>query len=206
MSEEQRDPTIDQIQCDRGIIVTEGPVKGEYLAGLEFDENLDNFRNAKKQKICLCKIADSPDGLVYIARAENTVVGYLTFHNPDPFTRWCKHPLLLELGAIEISRQWRRYKIGYHMLHKAFSNPLVKKRIVITMEYCWHWDLDGSGLNLWSYQKMLTKLFGSVGLQKVSTNDPEIMEHPANVLMARIGEDVPQEDIGRFNDLRFEKN
>jgi acetoin utilization protein AcuA len=90
------------------------------------------------------------------------------------------------------------------MLGLAFTNPLMKKRIVVTMEYCWHWDLEGSGLNLWNYQKMLTGLFGSVGLCKVSTNDPEIMEHPANVLMARIGDEVPVEMVESFDVLRFD--
>lgn len=54
------------------------------------------------------------------------------------------------------------------------------------MEYFWHWDLEGSCFSVWEYQRMLTGLFGSVGLQKVSTNDLEITEHPANVLMARV--------------------
>lgn len=199
-------PDISQVPCDKGIVCIEGPVRGYYLESLEFDENLNNFRIARKQKKCLCEIADSPDGLIYIARFCNTVVGYVTFHNPDPYTRWARHPLVLELGAIEISPLWRRYRLGRNMLRHAFSNPLMKSRIVVTMEYCWHWDLEGSGLTLWNYQKMLTRLFGTVGLQKVSTNDPEIMEHPANVLMACIGEGVPEEFVEQFDGIRFENS
>jgi len=52
---------------------------------------------------------------------------------------------------------------------------------------------------------MLTRLFGAVGLQKVETDDPEILEHPANVLMVRIGEDVTQEDIDAFDRMRLKK-
>lgn len=132
------------------------------------------------------------------------MVGYVTFHNPDQCTRWVKHPLILELGAIEVSPDWRKYKIARNLLTCAFAYPLLEDRIVLTMEYSWHWDLEGSGLNLWSYQKMLTGLFGSVGLQKVGTNDPEIMEHPANVLMARIGRNVPPEAVALFDEIRFE--
>lgn len=193
-----------RIQCDGDLIIIEGPVTGEYLSGLEFDPGLDSFRIAGKQKNCLCEIADSPDGLLYIARIGGAVVGYVTFHDPDQYTRWARHPLILELGAVEVSPPWRRCKIGRHLLGLAFSNPLMKERIVVTMEYSWHWDLEASGLNLWNYQKMLTNLFGSVGLRKVSTNDPEIMEHPANVLMARIGEEVPQEMVESFDVLRFD--
>lgn len=195
---------IPLLHCDKGTIDIEGPVTGEYLSGLDFDENLHNFRIAKKQKKCLCEIADSPDGLIYIARFCNTVVAYVTFHNPDPCTRWVKHPLVLELGAIEVSPFWRKHKIARHILRFAFSNPLMRERIVVTMEYCWHWDLEGSGLTLWNYQRLLTGLFGTVGLHKISTNDPEIAEHPANVLMARIGENVPREDAALFDALRFE--
>lgn len=194
-----------RFECDMGVIAVEGPVAGDYLASLEFDGNLNNFRPAHKQKRCLCEIADSPDGLIYIARCGNTVVGYVTFHDPDPFTRWVKHPVLLELGAVEVSPPWRKHKIARRLLGLAFTNPLMRKNIVVTMEYSWHWDLDGNGLNLWTYQKMLTGLFGSVGMEKYSTNDPEIMEHPANVLMARIGEEVPREYIEMFDQIRFEK-
>lgn len=204
MAAEHVDINANQVQCEKGVVYIEGPVKGEYLDSLEFDDNLNNFRIASKQKKCLCEIADSADGMLYIARFYNTVEGYVTFHNPDSYTRWAKHPLVLELGAIEISPLWRKYRLGRNMLCSAFSNPLMKSRIVVTMEYCWHWDVEGSGLNLWDYQKMLTRLFGTVGLQKVSTNDPEIMEHPANVLMARIGEDVPREYIEMFDAIRFE--
>jgi len=51
--------------------------------------------------------------------------------------------------------------------------------------------------------KMLSNLFGSVGLERVPTDDPEILEHIANVLMARIGSRVSEEDIAKFNELKF---
>lgn len=181
----------------------EGPVKSRYMESLEFDKNLNIFRQAEKQKGALCKIAASPDGLLYIAISCNTVIGYSTFHNPDPYTRWSKHPTILEVGAVEVSPLWRKCKVGSRLLKYAFSNPLIRKRIIITMEYCWHWDLKNCGLNLWSYRSVLTKLFGSVGLKEVSTNDPEILEHEANVLMARIGEEVSPEDIEIFEKMKF---
>ena len=192
--------------CEKGVIITEGPVTGLYLSTLEFDQKLDNFRKAIKQKSCLCEIADSPDGSIYIARCYSTVVGYATFHNPDPSSRWFQHPSVLELGAVEVSPAWRHYKLAQRILSLAFSNPLMENHIVITMEYSWHWDLDGSALSLWNYQKMLTKLFGSVGMQRISTNDPEIMENPANVLMARIGKNITPQQAELFDHLRFSDN
>jgi len=194
-----------RIECDKGEIFIEGPVSAEYLKGLDFDENLRNFRVADRQKQSLCEIACSPDGFLYIARDGDTVIGYVTFHYPDPYTRWHRHPMVLELGAIEVSPQWRKYRMGRHLLLQAFTNPLMRIHIVITMEYCWHWDLENCRMSLWQYQIMLTRLFGAVGLQKVETDDPEILEHPANVLMVRIGEDVTQEDIDAFDRMRLKK-
>jgi len=95
--------------------------------------------------------------------------------------------------------------VGRHLLQQAFSNPLMRNRIVITMEYCWHWDLENCRMSIWQYQIMLTRLFGSAGLRKVDTDDPEILEHPANVLMARIGEDVEQEYIEKFDRMRLKE-
>ncbi|MHB8156376.1 MAG: N-acetyltransferase, partial [Desulfocucumaceae bacterium] len=81
-----------QIACDKGSLFLEGPVTAGYLSSLDFDESLSNFRKANKQKTCLCEIADSDDGLLYIARFENNVTGYITFHHPDQYTRWYIHP------------------------------------------------------------------------------------------------------------------
>ncbi|HUW63499.1 MAG TPA: hypothetical protein VMW83_02200 [Spirochaetia bacterium] len=51
---------------------------------------------------------------------------------------------------------------------------------------------------------MLTRLFGRTGMVVRFTDDPEIKEHPANVLMARIGANVPTPDILAFEDMLFD--
>ncbi|MFZ5648798.1 MAG: N-acetyltransferase, partial [Bacillota bacterium] len=56
---------------------------------------------------------------------------------------------------------------------------------------------------VWEYQKMLTKLFARVGLNKTTTDDPDIIEHPANVLMVRIGKNIPKTEILKFESMRF---
>jgi len=181
----------------------EGPVDPEFLAQLDMSPDMNVFREASKQHKALVEIAASPDGMVYIARRQNLLIGYVTFHNPDKYCRWSKHPGILELGAIEISPSWRKNRIASMLLKYAFTNPVMEDKIVITVEFCWHWDLDNTGLDIWQYQKMLSKLFGSVGLKRTSTNDPEILEHIANVLMARIGSRVSEEDVKKFDELRF---
>ena len=173
------------IFTSQGTIHLEGPVTASYLSRLSMNEQLNNFRPADRQKDALITITDLPNGRVFIARCEQEIIGYVTFHHPDEYSRWCKHPWVVELGAIEVSKQWRKYRVAQYLLSEAFSNSYVEDFIVITIEYCWHWDLRSSGLTTWDYQRMLTKLFSSVGLKKRATDDPDILEHPANVLMVR---------------------
>ncbi|WP_337999117.1 GNAT family N-acetyltransferase [Desulfofalx alkaliphila] len=199
------------IQVVKGLIFTpqgsihlEGPVSASYLSRLTINEDLNNFRPAKRQKESLIKITDIPNGRVFIARHNNEIIGYVTFHHPDEYSRWHKHPWVLELGAIEITKSWRKYRVAHHLLKEAIiNNGFAEDFIIITIEYCWHWDLRGSNLTMWDYQRMLTKLFSSVGLRKRATDDPDILEHPANVLMVRIGKNVPKEAIQRFEELTF---
>lgn len=186
-----------------GSVFLEGPVRGSYVLKWDFDEQLDNFRAPRKQQKALAGIADSPDGLLYIIRSGDSIVGYVSFHNPDPCSRWCKHPKVLELGAIEISPAFRNNKLGIKLLQLAFSNPVMEKNVVITTEYCWHWDLDNTGLDVWSYQRMLAKVFGSVGLNYTQTDDPDICEHVANVLMVRYGKDLSPKEVEQFKSLLF---
>ena len=33
--------------------------------------------------------------------------------------------------------------------------------IIITTEYYWHWDLKGTGLNVWEYRKIMEKMMNA---------------------------------------------
>lgn len=192
-------------QTPKGTVCIEGPCPGSYLAELRMNNKLTNFRPPEKQKNALIMITNMPNGMIYIARHEKEIVGYVTFHHSDESSRWIKHPKVLELGGIEISSDWRRCKIAESILQLSFTNPILDNYIVITMEMCWHWDTRNTKLDIWAYQRVLTNLFGTVGLQKVPTDDPDIIEHPANVLLARIGKNVSKNDILLFESMRFQR-
>lgn len=192
-----------RLETPKGTVVLEGPVTAQEIAPLTMNEGLTNFRPPERQKQALMEITNLPDAMIFIARHEEEIIGYVTFHHPESFTRWSKHPRILELGGIEVSPAWRGCKVAENLLKVAFSYPVMENYIVITMEFCWHWDTRNTGLDVWAYQKMLTKLFGKVGLKKVTTDDPDILEHPANVLMARIGQNVGKQDVALFEALRF---
>lgn len=194
----------ESLKTSLGEILLEGPLETAKLEDLRMNDKLTNFRPPAKQKEALSLIASLPEGMVYIARHGHEIVGYVTFHYPDDFSRWSKHSAVLELGGIEISPEWRKCGIGVALLREAFSNPVMENYIIVTVEFCWHWDLKASGLDLFKYQNMLAKLFGSVGLSRRATDDPDIIEHPANVLMVRIGSNVSPEDNMLFNNMLFE--
>ncbi len=182
----------------------EGPVVSKSLENLKINQHLTNFRPAEEQKKALIAISKMPKGMIYIARSGSEIVGYVTFHYPDEYFRWGKHPKVLELGGIEISPEWRKKGIAEALLEEAFRNPVMEDFIVVTLEFCWHWDLKGNGLEIFEYQKMLEKLFGMVNLKRRATDDPDIAEHPANVLMVRYGKNVSTKDILLFEDMLFE--
>jgi len=98
---------------------------------------------------------------------------------------------------------FRSYAVGKNLLIVSMMDDAMEDYIVITTEYYWHWDLKGTGLNVWDYRKIMEKMMNKGGLTWFATDDPEISSHPANCLMVRIGSRVPQESIQEFDSLRF---
>ncbi|WP_245561158.1 GNAT family N-acetyltransferase [Desulfoscipio gibsoniae] len=195
-----------ELISDKGPVVIEGPVSQAYLDTLEINQALNNFRNAKRQKEALGLVANLPEGMVYIARSGQEIIGYILFHYPNQYSRWVRHPRILELGAIEVSREWQKRGLAKAILHEAFKNPVLEEYVIITTEFYWHWDLKNSGLGVWEYQSMLKHIFGSVNFKRRHTDDPEILEHSANMLMVRIGKNVSKNHIEMFDELTYQNS
>lgn len=153
----------------------------------------------------MVSIATLPEGRIIIARDGDTVIGYATFLYPDPLERWSEEKMdnLLELGAIEVAAPYRGLAVGKQLLIVAMMDDSMEDYIIITTEYYWHWDLKGTGLNVWEYRKIMEKMMNAGGLVWYATDDPEICSHPANCLMVRIGKRVDQASIEKFDRLRF---
>ncbi|GIP39773.1 acetoin utilization protein AcuA [Paenibacillus sp. J31TS4] len=183
----------------------EGPVSPSDIEQLTMHKDLDAFRRPKDQQEALAEIAGLPEGRIILARDEDVIVGYVTFHYPDEMENWSQANMedLIELGAIEVADDYRQYGIGKRLIKLAFDKGQLENVIVFTTEYYWHWDLQGSGLSVWDYRKMMEKLMQSVDMVWYATDDPEISSHPANCLMVRIGKDVPLPSIEQFDRLRF---
>ncbi|RPF55333.1 GNAT family N-acetyltransferase [Aquisalibacillus elongatus] len=194
-----------KIQKNGKSIMVEGPLSTKELERYYFDNGLKAFRPPKKQYEAIKSIADFPEGRIIVARDEDKIVGYATYLHPDPLERWSKIKMddLLELGAIEVSNDYRGLGIGSTILKVSMMDEHMEKYIIITTEYYWHWDMESTRLNVWQYRKLMETMMGYGGLKPMSTDDPEIMSHPANCLLVRIGKDVLEESIETFNSLRF---
>lgn len=194
-----------ELKTPYGNILIEGPITAEKLAGYEFHHDLVAFRPPAQQHKALVEISALPEGRIIVARHRHTIVGYVTFLYPDPLERWSEGKMeeLIELGAIEVIPQFRGCSVGKNLLNVSMMDKAMEDFIIITTEYYWHWDLKGTGLNVWEYRKVMEKMMNAGGLEYFATDDPEISSHPANCLMARIGKNIRPESVQKFDQLRF---
>jgi len=194
-----------ELETKHGTVVIEGPIVSEEIAKLEFHEDLVAFRLPDAQHKAIIGIAKLPEGRIIIVRDQQTIVGYCTFLHPDPLETWSKGNMenLIELGAIEVIPKYRGTGVGKTLLRVSMMDDAMEDYITITTEYYWHWDLKGTGLNVWEYRKVMEKMMQAGGLMYFATDDPEISSHPANCLMAKIGNRVDNDSIQQFDQLRF---
>lgn len=188
-----------------GTLIVEGPMSPEQLEQFEFDAGLIAFRPPAKQHEAIIEIASLPEGRIIIARIEKKIIGYVTFLYPDPLERWSEGNMeeLIELGAIEVSSHYRGIGVGKALLTVSMMDDAMEDYIVFTTEYYWHWDLKGTGLNVWEYRNIMGKMMNIGNLEWYATDDPEICSHPANCLMVRFGKRINSESIQKFDELRF---
>ncbi|MBP2241432.1 acetoin utilization protein AcuA [Cytobacillus eiseniae] len=203
--EHQKTYNAKEIKTPKGNLIIEGPVSPEKLMEYEFHHDLVAFRPPEQQKKALIEIAALPEGRIIIARFRDTIVGYVTYVYPDPLERWSEGEMdnLIELGAIEVIPAFRGSGTGKNLLIVSMMDDAMEDYITITTEYYWHWDLKGTGLNIWEYRKVMEKMMNAGGLVWYATDDPEISSHPANCLMAKIGKRVDLDSIQQFDLLRF---
>jgi acetoin utilization protein AcuA len=194
-----------ELKTPHGRLIIEGPISPEKLASYEFHKDLVAFRPPAQQHKALIEIAGLPEGRIIVARSGHMIVGYVTYLYPDPLERWSEGKMedLIELGAIEVIPEFRGSSVGKNLLIVSMMDDAMDDYIIITTEYYWHWDLKGTGLNVWEYRKVMEKMMNAGGLVWYATDDPEISSHPANCLMARIGKRIPPESVQKFDQLRF---
>lgn len=158
-------------------------------------QKLDIFENVAKEnngRVALGIIQDS------------LIVGYLACWSPAQHDRWSKlGDLMYELGAIEVSREYRKTGLAHKLIESVIEDSFFDNRIAYMNGYSWHWDLDGNHLSMAEYRQLIINLLKPFDFQEYYTNEPNISLRPENVFMARIGPAVTPEDQKKFRDLRF---
>ncbi|OKP80037.1 acetoin utilization protein [Paenibacillus sp. P3E] len=203
--EHRKIPVSHILHQQDSILTLSGPLSPDTLKGLQMHPDLDAFRKPQEQLEALIEIAGLPEGRVIAAVAGNMIAGYVTFHYPDELELWSQGGMvdLIELGAIEVADGYRGMGLAKLLITSAFEQEQLENCIVFTTEYYWHWDLKGSGLDVWAYRQMMEKLMQTVDMVWYATDDPEICSHPANCLMVRIGREVPMSSQETFDRVRF---
>lgn len=181
----------------------------QLLLTLELDEGIGRFaryRSIVSSIDTLTKVASLPDANVTIVLSPaRRIIGYIECSYPDAIEGWRDNAdgLCYELGAIEVSRNWRRLGIAREMVATILADKFIETKIFFLTGYSWHWDTDLTGLSVYAYRNLLVRLFRPFGFQVYLTNNPEIRMSSANVLMARIGRDIAPLQRERFQKMLF---
>lgn len=196
------DAVYKTVLTDFGQCLIRGPVSPGLLYECHFQDGLCCFRPSNRQHKALIELSGQKDGIVFVTTLADTVVSYVTFHKPD-FPWWVKRCFseLLELGSIETDLSWRKIGLGTTLLDSIFKNPdftYFENYIVISLHTVYGWDMKNTGLTPWDYRRLILSLFQKYGFAPFETKDPEIKEHPCNILLARIGGNIDAEVIEHF--------
>jgi acetoin utilization protein AcuA len=176
---------------------------------LSFDHQFGthaHYRSLYTKRESLERKAEQPDTSVVLAIADSKrIVGFGVLAYPDPEERWAQlePKLMMEVNAIEVSREWRSKKVARGIVQMMKVHPKIEEKIAYFVGYSWTWDLDGNRMTAQQYRQMMAHLFEPFGFEEYQTNEPNICLKPENIFMARIGENVSKELQNQFKWLRF---
>ena len=183
-----------QLASPHGQLRVLSTCRPEFLHTLTLESGLGRFaryRSIISGVETLERVATLSDANVTVALSPTgQVIGYVECCYPDAIEGWKENNdgLCYELGAIEVSRNWRHCGIARAMVALIMEDPFIDTKIVFLTGYSWHWDTDLTGLSAYAYRNLWWVFRRSVSRP---LNNPEIRMSSANVLMARVGARVP---------------
>ena len=198
-----------ELQSSQGLLRIRSVCSPIALQTLSLDEGIGRFaryRSIISGLDTLQRVAALPDANVTIALSPtHHIIGYVECSYPDAIEGWRDNAdgLCYELGAIEVSRNWRRLGIAQAMVATILADEFIETKIFFLTGYSWHWDTEQTGLTPYAYRNLLVRLFRPFGFQVYLTNNPEIRMSSANVLMARLGRHVTLQQKERFQKMLF---
>lgn len=203
-------------ETDRGPLYFRRRVPAERLARMRLEEGLGIFFrfDLERQMNILLKIARMNYGNMVLAHtADDLIAGYVSMHPVDESERWAilnkpGEPIrVYEFGAIEVSRKWRGYGISKSLMRAAVEGDnWMDDKIIVSVEFAWHWDYEELNMGKFAYRDMLQKVIAVAGFQKMDTDEPNVMMDGANMFMVRVGKNVPGEIEQEFYSLLHSNN
>jgi acetoin utilization protein AcuA len=198
-------------QIDLILVTPEGEVRvrsfcrPEDVRRARFDEGFaeDEHYRPLCRPDALLQAAGATDTEVLLALAGDRIVGYGVLCRPGPEDRWAAMEEVMEVRAIETSRNRRGRGIAGALLSLLARHPRIEEWVVVVTGYSWSWDLAGSGLDAAGYRRMMVRLFASRGFAEHATNEPNLCLKPENLFLARIGGALPAAARQRFKWLCY---
>jgi acetoin utilization protein AcuA len=195
------------LETPEGNILIENYCPAEKLEPLTVDSGICMFsrHNPERQKRALLNVANSEGGNVIAAIFNDLLVGYIGVHHPSEGERWGKagYPWLFELGAIEVSRNFRESGMSMAMMHAAWDDPFYEDKIVLTTAFTWHWDLEATGMNKLEYRELFIDLAGRFGFMEMVTDEPNVTMDAANLFLVRLGRKTTFSQYQKFASMLF---
>jgi len=165
-----------------------------------------HYKSLYTKRESLEKNARQPDANVTLALTDNSeIIGFGVLTYPETDERWAKldSRIMMEVKAIEVSRDWRSAGVGGRIIDLLMSHPQIEQKIVYMVGYSWTWDLDRTKKTTQQYRRMLIKLFEPFGFLEYQTNEPNLCLKAENIFMGRVGDRVTKDIQNKFKWLRF---
>ena len=169
----------------------------EFIEGLRADEGLRAFaRLPEREHQLLLRLASQRENRITLAyTAAGSIVGQATI---APLDAWWQGIGNAYEIAIEVSPQWRKLGVAHQLLSLALEFEGVEEYLIIGLGLSWHWDYEGLGISRFHYREMIARLFAAHGFAEYLTSEPNIHMDPANILVARLGRRLGDEQVKRF--------
>jgi hypothetical protein len=168
-----------------------------FVEGLKADEGLCAFaRLPEREHLLLLSIARQPENRLTLAyTATGTIVGQVTL---APLDHWWQEIENAYEIAVEVSAGWRKLGIARHLLSLALEFESLEEYLILGLGFSWHWDYEGLGISRFHYRELIARLFAAHGFSEYLTSEPNIRMDPANILVARLGSRLAEENMNRF--------
>ncbi len=164
---------------------------------LQADSGLCAFaRLPEREHQLLLDIAKSSDCALAIAHTPaGDIVGQVTL---APLDAWWEGVENTYEVAIEVSSRWRGLDIARSLLAFALEFDMLDEVILVAVGLSWHWDVEGLGISPAHYRQIIAHLFASQKFIEYDTTEPNISMEPANILLARVGNCVDEQNVTQF--------